>query len=286
MSFEWTYVRTDLRMQKIIHWEMKGNFSPDGSVDFYIDKARSGGEWEEVAGPITDDCNYIDPVRWNWNKDMNTFYRVRYDSDGGGNWVYSVPVRSIGNWSREDFILARELARKELLSYVKLGLPGVILKRREWGTTCTECADYDTDEPVDGQCEVCFGTGIVDGYYAPIPLTVNPVGRSHLMQRTDLALQDDTKRVVRCVAYPTLIKENDLWLDSNNGTRWVVRGVKDVTEIKGVPIIYQLTLHRIPMTDVIYKEPEGNDKATEEPVVVTTGTEHTWYDDLCEEDEF
>jgi hypothetical protein len=84
--FEWTYVTTDLQMQKIITWQMKTSFRPDGPVDFYIDKARSGGEWEEIAGPITDDCLHIDPVRWNWNKDMNTFYRIRYDS-GTEEWV-------------------------------------------------------------------------------------------------------------------------------------------------------------------------------------------------------
>ena len=60
MSFEWTYVTTDLQMQKIIRWEMKSSFRPDGSVDFYIDKARSGGEWEEIAGPITTGSRLVD----------------------------------------------------------------------------------------------------------------------------------------------------------------------------------------------------------------------------------
>ena len=280
-SFEWTYVSTNLQMQKIIHWTMKHTFRPAGSTDFYIEKARSGGEWEEVAGPITDECTYIDVDRWNYNKDMNTFYRIRYDK-GTLDWEYSIPVRAIGNWTRKEYALARELARKELLSYERLGLPGVLLKRREWGEVCS-CCDYDTDEPVDGQCTLCFGTGITGGYFAPITLTVNPLQRSHLMQRTDQALQDDTKRLVRCVAYPTLIKENDLWLDSHNGTRWVVRGVKDATELKGVPVIYELSLNRLPMTDVIYNEPVGTAKAVEVPVVATSGTEHTWQDDLCED---
>lgn len=280
-SFEWTYVSTNLQMQKIIHWEMKHTFRPAGSTSFYIDKSRSGGEWENVAGPITDECTYIDVVRWNYNKDMNTFYRIRYDK-GAGDWEYSIPVRAIGGWDRQEYILARELARKELLSYQKLGLVGVLLKRREWGTVCS-CCDHDTDEPVDGQCTTCFGTGIVGGYFAPIDLTVNPLQRSHLVDRTDQALRDDTKRLARCVAYPTLIKENDLWLDSHNGTRWVIRGVKDATEIKGVPIIYELTMNRLPMTDVIYNEPVGTDKAVEVPAVATTGTEHTWQDDLCED---
>jgi len=282
-DFEWTYVTTDLRMQKIIHWEMRRNFTSDLSIDFYVDKARSGGEWENVAGPLTDQCTYVDPVRWNWNKDMNTFYRIRYDR-GVDDWQYSIPVRAIGGWSRQDYILAKELTRKELLSYQRLGLTGVILKRREWGPVCTTCADHDTDEAVDAQCPECFGTGITGGYYAPIVLTVNPIQKQATRQKTEMALVDDTRRQVRCVAYPTLIKENDLWLDDKNGTRWVVRGVTPVTEIKGVPIIYQLTLHRMPMTDVIYKEPEGHDKATEIPEVLPTGTEHTWYDDLCEED--
>lgn len=281
-SFEWTYVSTNLQMNKIIHWTMRPSFQSTTPIDFYLDKARAGGEWEEVAGPITDDCTYIDVVRWNYNKDMNTFYRVRYDK-GVEDWEFSTPVRAIGNWTRKDYALAKEIARKELLSYTLLGLPGVILKRREWGPVCTTCADYETEEPVDGQCTVCFGTGIIGGYFAPIDLTVNPRQINHLMTRTDKALVDDTKRAVRCVAYPTLIKENDLWLDSHNGTRWVIRGVTPAAELKGVPLIYEMTLNRLPMTDVIYTDPEGTDKATEVPTVATDGTEHTWQDDLCED---
>ena len=283
MSFEWTYVTTDLQMQKIIHWTMTARFKPGSSIEFYVDKARSGGDWENVGGPIENDCSYIDPERWNWNKDMNTFYRIRYDETGDGDWVYSIPVRAIGAWTRKDYALVKTLTRKELLSYKKFGMPGVILKRKEWGEQC-HCVDYDTLEPQDSQCPECFGTGISGGYYAPIPLKVNPLNRSHTMQRTDRALADDTKRLVRCVAYPTLIKENDLWLDSTNGTRWVVRGTKNAAEVKGVPVIYELTLHRIPMTDAIYKEPEGIDKSTEVPEVAPTGTEHGWVDALCDDE--
>lgn len=285
MSFEWVYVTTDLRLQKIIHWTMEPTFQSDVPIDFYVDKARSGGDWQNIAGPITDDCTYIDVVKWNFNKDMNTFYRIRYDRTGGGDWVYSVPVRAIGAWKRDDFILARAIAKKEYLSYRKLGLEGVLLKRKEWGTPCPTCLDFDTDEPVDGQCPDCFGTKIQGGYYAPISCMVNPINREQKMDRTDRALAEDTKRLVRCVAYPTLVKENDLWLDSNNGTRWVIRDVKVATEIKGVPVVYNFTLNRIPMTDVIYEDPVGHDKATEIPVVQPTGTEHTWVDTLCE-DEF
>jgi hypothetical protein len=261
---------------------MKPSFESDTPIDFYIDKARSGGDWEEVAGPITDDCTYIDPVRWNWNKDMNTFYRIRYDK-GGGDWAYSTPVRAIGNWDRQDYALARELARKEILSYKRLGLPGVLLKRKEWGTPCN-CVDYETGESENTQCPDCLGTNIVGGYYAPIDCMVNPLQRQHQMDRTDQALRDDTRRQVRCVAYPTLIKENDLWLDSHNGTRWVIRNVKNAMDLKGVPVIYQLTMNRIPMTDIIYSVPEGIDKSVEIPVEQPTGTEHTWNEpDNCEE---
>lgn len=281
--FEWTYVTTDLQLQKIISWQMKDSFRPTGSVDFYIDKARAGGEWTNIAGPITDNCIYIDSVRWNWNKDLNTFYRVRYDA-GTEQWVYSTPVRAIGGWDREDYGFMRVIVRKELLQYNKLGLTGVLLKRRDWGPRCTTCADFDTEEAVDSQCPECFGTGIIGGYYAPIPKTVLPIDKNTTRQTTEVSLVDDTQRSVRCIAYPTLIKDNDLWLDDKNGTRWVVRGVKVAAELKGVPLIYQLTLKRMPMTDVIYSDPEGVDKSTEIPAVQPTGTEHTWYSDLCEED--
>jgi hypothetical protein len=251
---------------------MKQGFQFDNALDFYVDKARSGGTWTNIAGPLTDSCMYVDPVKWNWNKDRNTFYRVRFEKDS--EWQYSVPIQANGTWTREDYLLAKEIARKEYLILRKTGRLGKLLKKKEWGDLCTTCTDYDTEELVDTDCPKCLGTGIIGGYYAPIdmPLQFEPSGKEKVT--TDIGPVEDQRKRARVVAYP-FIQTGDIWIDGDSNERWRIRPVQTIAEVRGRPLIQKLELRMIPQTDVIYSE-EANDLADSTPVEQPEGTEHTW----------
>ena len=279
------FVTVTLMNEKLLHWQMNGSFKPAGSVDFYVDKARSGGDWQEIGGPITDDCFYMDPVKWNWNTDKNAFYRVRFKT--GADWQYSTPVQALGTWTKRDYALAREICRKETVLHREVGMPGVLLKRKEWGPPCPDCLDFDTREVADGQCPTCLGVGIVGGYYTPIPVTmINPSPEVSERNITDKGVEQPTAKQVRCIAYP-FIEPKDLWFNSNNGQRWNIRKVDIIAERKSIPILYMLTIKEVPQTDVIYSD-KANDLAESEPEEKPegNGTEYTWDDGLNCEDEF
>lgn len=257
---------------KIINWTLKTTSGLPASIDFFIDKARSGGDWQEIAGPLTDTCHYVDTVKWNWNKDKNTFYRVRFNLNEEG-WQLSTPAQAVGKWSRSDYLKAKEICRREYLLMRVAGEEGELLKRKEWGTRCS-CVDYDTEEVVSSKCPKCLGTGIIGGYYAPItlPALAEPHGKQTSFTQTGLKQQED--KVIRVVAYP-LISTNDIWINVNSNERWQVRQVVAVAEVRGLPIVQKLALKLLPQTDIIYSK-EGNAKALEIPEEQPTGNEYGW----------
>jgi len=252
---------------------MESTFHPTAPVSFYVDRARSGGEWTNIGGPLVDACAYTDVVKWNWGIDQNTFYRVRYQH--GPDWIYSDPVQGIGEWDLRNYKLVHEICRKERLVAKQLGMPGVLMKRREWGTPCTACLDPDTRQPTNHDCTVCYGTGIVGGYYAPIALWLTtPQPKQSQRGMTELGHSQRDTLMARCVAYP-YIEAEDLWFGQGSGDRWRIVQVTPAADVRGIPIIYNLQLGLLPKTDISHLAAVDT-KAETPPVAATTGTEYIW----------
>ena len=280
-------VSADLQDRKIINWQMAGSFKPKGRTHFYIDTSISAGDWLQLAGPITDDCFYVDPVKRSWNKDRNMFYRIRFKQDD--KWVYSTPTQSGFTGSNRELALMKEMTRKQALVNRLGGDPGVFLKRRNWGQLCTACTDFDTREVVDISCPVCFGTGIVGGYFAPIPLTMLCPGTptNQRGMEPELGTAQVTEDGKRCIAFP-FIEKNDLWVNTRTSLRWNIKDVKIAAEFNDLPMFYEITLALIPQTNVVYDQ--GMKDLSSTPAVESpsgTGNQYGWANGLsCEEDKY
>jgi len=276
MSFHRVSVDVSPANYKAVNWAMDTSRGLPATVNFYVDKARSGGEWQQIAGPLADQCQYIDRVIWNWAQDKDTFYRIRYHD--GSAWIYSTPASATGVLSSRDYTIAREICRKEYLTMRMCGLSGSLLRRKEWGTPCPNCRDYDTKEIVDVNCKECLGVGILEGYYAPIPMPLSIMQpASGTRTRSESGSVQPLQRTVRAVGYP-LINSFDVWVSGHTGARWMVRNVQTAVELRETALVLVLELRQIPRSDVLYKH-EAIIKATETPAVQPTGNEHGWVPD-------
>jgi len=263
---------------KLISWELTNYI---GSPAFYLDWARSGGDWTEVAGPLANVCSYTDEEKYNWNKDRDLYYRIRF-TDSAGEHVGEPARAGDGFLNKHDWLIFRETMRKECLLLSKYtGMMGEFLRRKHWGVKCPVCLDYDTEDIVNGSCPTCLGTGFVGGYYESIkmPVSEQELAKINKNVMKGLGTMDDKSIVVRALAVPVQ-DSMDLWVNSANNDRYVIRNIITVVSFKGIPITVLLKLQKLPYTDIVYETPVDISSQEDE---VTPGLDNGWRPNLDNE---
>ena len=270
-TFEKVDVYITPNNEKIVEWRLNKGFDFEGTVDpvFFVEWARGGGEWTRLnpAEPVVNMCLFLDEDNYRCGMKNDVFYRVvAYD---GVREYTSKPAHTLGALPHRDWLLAREIIRKEYLRLVKTtaGTLGHLLKKRWCGEKCDECTDFDTEEPVSGSiCSNCFGTGIRKGYYNAIPFWVDLSGvTSRLDVRPPFALEDTRSRHARAVAYPRL-DVFDIWIHGSANRRYLLRKVATGAEMRTIPLIYfPVEFRLLPVTDIAYQIPLEQPLETETP---------------------
>jgi hypothetical protein len=273
-----TSVLINTNKEKEISWELTAGYQ--GSVDFYIDWARSGGDWTEVAGPLTDVCSYTDTAQYNWNKDRDLYYRVRFTDSSGANYTGAPAKAGDGLLNKHDWLIYREIMRKECLLLSKYtGMTGEYLRRKHWGVQCTQCLDWDTEEVGNVSCPVCLGTGFVGGYYTAIKMNVSEIKTPTTNKEIKEAFGtvDDKAIVVRALVVAPMPDSMDLWVNTSNNDRYVIRQIVPQASYKGIIISALLQMQKLPYTDVTYEVPVDTSSQEDN---VTPGLDNGWRPNL------
>lgn len=237
---------------KLVTWRMLPGFEPSAPIDFNVEYARSGGEFSVVnPEPLTDQCFFIDPAQYDYNCDRDSYYRISFTYDGQD--VVSEPVRAGAYFdNRHDWLLAREMVRRNYLSVKKYGgLRGQLLKRKRWGTRCTnpDCLDWDTKEVARRLCPTCAGTGIVGGYYPPIEMWVKETGATPnpTKKMTEMNLSQAITLEVSTPAWPW-IETRDVWVNLKNNERFIIEAVAPCERFAGIDIVWKMAMSLMPQS--------------------------------------
>jgi len=235
----------------LIAWSLDQLFPITAPITFTVENSKSGtGDWLTV-GTVVDDYSITDATQRIYGKLLRSFYRVSFVH---GAITYTSDVEQAGgNLTGKDKMIAREIIRKEQLRFRLWGMPGILMKRRQWGQKCTTCLDWDTGQVKDSHCDICFGTGFVGGYFAGVDYTVSEVTESPRRQVTDpgrgqVIDQTLTTRGVNCPWLDT----GDLWVDIDSDLRYVIQTISEVN-IRGVTVLFpRVEMRLAPSTDIIY----------------------------------
>lgn len=210
-------------------------------------------EWEDVGSP-TALTTAIDPVQRYYSKQPDSVYRVRLScADGVG---YSDPVRALGSWNKKEYLLAREICRREYLMLKKYtGTEGKYFARRRSGTKCPVCLDWNTGEVINSECEVCFGVGLTGGYYPASTVWIGEDNVSSRIQTDPNAGQkNDQTQKGRMVAYPQAQTE-DFWANPTTGERWFLQTIAEAAAVRGIPLVWNVELRLAPADSPVYSLP-------------------------------
>lgn len=261
--FERLIVYPSIRSGARIEWVMTESFQDPHPWRFRLEVGRTGlqaaDDWEQVglpayeAGWLSDSEDRVEGA-YQW-----THYRVRL-STPVANYV-SNPVNCLGHMERRDWARAQDMLRRARMSIDKRlsadsGLKGWLLKRRIYGEPCTTCLDHLTREVRDPQCPICYGTGIVGGYFEPLPCQWAGISPTKISSELldGLHMSFDHTSQGQLIADP-ILHPRDVFVASENDYRWGVIQLVPAIEIRGVPILYRAAMGRFPFSDIVYRFP-------------------------------
>lgn len=278
------FVNTD--SQVLIEWKLDPRYKLTGpNMDFYIEVSPDGGaEWTRLnaGAPEQNVCSYVDEISRCGMKN-STFYRVILDD--GTEEHASKPQHTLGVLNRHDWLLARDIIRKEYLRMRKTiaGSKGWLIKRREHGIKCDTCLDEDTEQVVNSDCPRCFGTRYLRGYYNALPYYLDFSASQRNKQVTvDYGTTDERPIQARAVAYPRL-DSYDIWVDEDTNIRYIVRNIEEIAKVRNIPLIYRAQLFAINPRSIEYSIPLEipiEDYLTTPPPETTGG----WTEGIASED--
>jgi hypothetical protein len=265
------------RGQTRIWWTMNEDFNDPGPHVFQLQFGRTGlttaTDWVNVGTPITDAYYAVDDAMRDGGAIITAHYRLTLTTPLG---VYvSAPVNPVGFLPEKDWVLAREIIRKEQLRFANVGVEGTILKRLRYGTKCTKCRAALTDEPANGSCLECNGTGFKIGYHAPAAIHCFDLTPQEFDEQQDAdargTIRENSIVSARVLAFPALQKF-DVWINNFSDERWIIHYVKHVAVQRGVPLVSEVRMHLAPFSHVIYRVEIGGEPADREgPVLPGTG---------------
>lgn len=241
----------------MVQWVLGSAIRDKGEYEYSLQTGNAGvadpKAWKTIQTKV-DTCVLEDTEQRLPGSYSFTHYRVRLKTDEG--IYYSKPLHTFGKLNYADLRMYEAVLRAESVQLTHSdGVRGTLLKRKISGIKCPRCRDFGTGDVLDGNCAICYGTGWVGGYYAPIPcfyINVLPSGSTITRDVEMRGVSAETAVVGRAIASPILIS-GDVWVNGESSERYKILQLKHVVEVKGIPVVYQVGMERIPFSDVIYK---------------------------------
>lgn len=244
--------------QILVEWALESSFIEPGPYKFTLYRGETvelgTDDWTAVAEVIDQPWAFDRNPRLP-DKGMNIFYKVILE-DGLGRTYESQAAAGTSYWGRYDWTLARDIIRKEtMLQRKRTGTKGYLFKRRTFGDRCA-CTDPETRQVMDPNCEECFGTGFVGGYYEPFEywVTMNPTQQLKKLDATQ-GLITRNLETVRALAYP-VPQQKDFWAHADTNQRFIVSSeITALARHRGIDLILQLRLDERSRSEPIYQVP-------------------------------
>jgi len=237
----------------VFSWRMNDDFVDSDPWTFVVQESETPkGPWKDISGKLVNTFFFSEKEPRVAPKDQTLYFRILLKTPAG---KYESHVESpYCSLSRREFLLAREIMRKEILMQEKMaGVLSLVWYKSIFGPPCTKCGDFVLGDTVDSCCPHCFGTGKIPGYYGPFPAYVSysPMDRRKGMQRPSGV--DELYATPGRVIGSLRLKKDDVVVDPVSNTRFFVDAVQNLVEFRRYPVIQSVTLNEIAKTHIVYK---------------------------------
>jgi hypothetical protein len=253
-----------------VWWQLEPQFREPGPYVFQLQygytPSNDAVDWKNVGAPVTNGYFALDPGWREGGTELLTHYRVTLTTP---EEIYvSQPANCFGELTERDWLLAREIIRKEQLRHRLVSVPGYLLKQYRYGKPCKRCRDELTSEITDNNCSLCNGTGFEVGYHPALPLQCWDLSPETIQERVDNQLKGSTREnayiKARVIGFPALNKK-DIWVNGSTDERWLVEVIQIVAAIRNVPLVCEVQMGLMPFNNSIYAIEVGGEPARRDP---------------------
>lgn len=260
---EWIFDRIKVMPQMDggtrVEWTIHPQFADASPYTFQLQVGKTSNpyadDWVNVGAAVVDTYYVVDTSQRVYGRFQWTHYRVVLITSVGA--YASKPQHAYGNLAKRDWLRAREIGRLEQKRFRKeAGQEGYLLKRKLFGTACTVCTDSMTGEVRNAQCPTCLGTGVVGGYYSPVPCVyaeLSPHGTRSEIDAQARGTVNDLPRVQARMLNVPQVFSYDVWVDRDSDFRWIIHSIQNAVEVRGVPIVlYPVEMRLAPYSHPVY----------------------------------
>jgi len=243
----------------LFHWRLRGGFNEPMPWKFRVQGALSqNGPWADISPVIENRMSWRSEGNIRVNKSDVIFLRVVLETASGTTHVSGVRT-PYGDLDRREFLIGREIMRKEILHMSRLaGTECEVWSVANYGPRCPQCTDPVTGQPRVGHCPYCLGTGFYPPYYGPFPswCTFSENNQHQVQEGPEGNGVYEQKRFQVRMVNALPVKKNDIVCDKGSGKRYNVNAVQIVAELRRVPLVQQLVVDEIATSDQAYKAGE------------------------------
>lgn len=243
-----------------LFWELFPVLSPsEQPFAFSIYRASGVPPVEDftLINTVIDDWTYTDTSYTEHSKRYNISYKLVLRTK---TTEYNSEIISIlGNIQQHNKNYIKAILRRAHISRRSVQpYRSLFLKRRHFGIKCS-CVDPITEEITKTDCQSCYGTGILGGYWktsVPVVLITSSPLSNTIMHDTSQNVGSVSPGIMRVkVAYPMIIDQYDALIHLSTGNRFYITGVQVSAEVEGFPIVYDLEIRLAERKDVLYQYP-------------------------------
>lgn len=208
--------------------------------------------WDPVIRPVENMFSASDTIRRLYVKDPVSQFKVKMeagfpeDPEEPPAYTYlSEPVAPYFRLDRREFLVAREIMRKEYLMLRRMsGVPLAIFFFNMFEVAPDEATDPLTGGVIDPELES------TDKYHGPYDAlgAFSPAKKQKEMAEDGTGVREPYSHTLRVLGVPQLC-HYDIVFDRNNGMAYHVDEVVNEAEIRRHPLVQVLTVHQVPTAE-------------------------------------
>ena len=235
-------------------WRVSEGLEDPGPWQFTMEESVTApDDFHAISPVLTDKYVWHDGTRRIPAKESSLYYRVKLVTSTAT--YYSSAVGPWGDLARRDYLLIKEMMRKEVLHARTLaGTLCSLWVKNVYGPKCPVCLDPITGTVRNSKCPACMGTGYAPPYHGPYGfwMTFSPTNAKLDFTEDGAGTVQDSPYTIRMIGGLT-VRKGDVVVDPRSDIRYVILASQDIAELRRVSTVQQLAAQEIPTTDIIYK---------------------------------